>query len=227
MIAVETIQWECFHTLPNSVTQFADQGLDWVWACDSISAQRKFLQRMRTRGLQEKEKRKVELRNPWLWNFICKIRLIDVESVLLSTWFLTWMQKLSFISVSCLSWRICPSLLTHQTACAQVWRAALHSTKYHLSRLLACAGFKRGISLLSSYVSTWHHVSAFLSWLTWQVFEEKSPRPRGGCLTASLSCTQLKTFLFLLYFFKWQIAWQSSFLSYKLHYSNYPKGNMV
>lgn len=58
-VAVTLVHYSVF-TLPYSVTQSTDQGPHWDWACDSIKAQRKFLQRMRTKSHAGKGKGKEE-----------------------------------------------------------------------------------------------------------------------------------------------------------------------
>lgn len=84
------------------------------------------------------------------------------------------------------------------------------------------AGFKRGISLLSSLSAhdiTW---AAFLSWLTWQVFRRNHP---GQGLAASP-----RTFFF---FSSSSMAKKPNrvppppFFIIKVAFYNYPKGNMI
>lgn len=179
---------------------------------------------------REKEQRKVEKYGDFIQNMRLTVTFKTHQLFILSLYLMfspVQMQKRSFCQGFMFKLYVWPPSLTHHRfrLFGGFSFRALNITFPRGFELWTCEGFKKGIGLLSSYVSTWHHVSAFLSWLTWQVFGRDHPGPGGGWLalpsSGSVQCktsSSTETLHWELFSALPNSLARSFFFSYQLHF---------
>lgn len=175
-VTVKLVHYSVF-TLPYSVTQSTDQGPHWDWACDSIKAQRKFLQRMRTKSHAGKGKGKEEggvekygvtkfhSKDDWL----LYLRLISCL-YFYYTWceVVYWCKRGVFVENSCLNWTFGspPPIITDLSCfeCVVSSNSEWWISPFHMASSYGLVQGSKGESVYSPVMSahdiTWVHSSA-------------------------------------------------------------------